>query len=297
MELACNIIRVKATEIKPEYILNNIKKLNIPQYLDQPKHFNVAKKYCLPVFNKLAQELFSNHNDLGYALLLSYYISTFNNHIFPIKTSYENKLVSTANKVILYLEGSRRIDHDFHDTVDYYYSLYKIWNSSDLQAITALYDSFISLCTEYKYNTKYEYRIVNIIDKMFYINDKMAAKLLLQNYNMYMDITVATNKLWSCLNNVNDINHVFLILTAELRIKLIYLTHSSKDRKDIYYKIDTEDIIKDIRTNNFGQNKIKNIINLFRSKIYKLYYVDIKKPKTNILHTFRSMFDVLYNRS
>ena len=80
MELACRIVKRKITVNKPESIINNIKNLNIMQYIDKsPKKFlRKTKKRCLPVFNYVANSLFYDHdNDMGHALLLAYYISTY----------------------------------------------------------------------------------------------------------------------------------------------------------------------------------------------------------------------------
>jgi len=343
MELACDIIRRKTTRIKPRHIIKKIKKLNIVQYLNN-SHQNFlykAKKYCLSTFNYLARELFSNHDDdLGYALLLAYYISSYSDDIFSIKTEYENKLIMASNKVILYLQGTiSNIDHEFYDTVDYYYSLYKIWNSPDLKKINILYDTLIDSCVEYKlvsiapaiYNNhsrtkKLNYtnslkrhqthsakvksfsdKMVDIINTMFIINNKMTIKLLLQNYRQYANIKAVTDTLWKHIDDISDIRHIILIIIAELRIKIIHQSYTPIDKKDIYYKINIEDMIRNIRNDTLTPKKINGIINLFTSKIQKIYPNSfIATPSSSkiwsdeyqnsITNIFMEMFNILLRK-
>ncbi len=344
MELACDIIRRKTTRIKPRYIIGKIKKLNIVKYLNKSHQdfLYKAKKYCLPTFNHLARELFSNHDDdLGYALLLAYYISSYSDDIFNVKTEYENKLIMASNKVILYLQGTiSNIDHEFYDTVDYYYSLYKIWNSPDLKKINILYDTLIDLCVKYKLvsitlaiyndhkpikklnyinslkrhqtqNTKiksFSDKMIDIVNTMFIINNKMATKLLLQNYRQYVNIKAITNTLWKHIDNISDVRHIILIIIAELRIKIIHQSYTSIDKKDMYYKVNIEDMIRNIRNDTLTPKKINSIINLFTAKIQKIYPNSfIAAPpsskiwsdeyQNSITNIFMAMFNILLQKN
>ena len=58
-----------------------------------------------------------------------------------------------------------------------------------------------------------------------------------------------------------------MIIIAELRIKIIPQLNSCKDRRDIYYKIDAENMVKDIRNNNFTPQKLTSILDLISEKI------------------------------
>nr|QBK89162.1 MAG: hypothetical protein LCMiAC02_02560 [Mimivirus LCMiAC02] len=347
MELACDIIRRKDFSINPSLLLSEIKKLGISFNIknNNPKNFKKVVKTYLPYFDNLAKYLFNKDNkDLGYALLLTYYISEYPTKIlysnlqkkqnyssFQTKLNDQDKheIVNAANRVILFLEGVNDNIDKFYDAVDYYYALYKIWTSDDLYRINNLFHELYKLCSHK--DNRYKSTIINILDKMFSLNTKMTIQILLENYKHFVINKVITNYIWntikkistgtinqeSCDHNVDsDIQHIILIMITRLRIELISLLSNSADLKDIYYKIDTENIIRNIRNYKFNQSEINYIINILISKINKLYptsnipygwvaeqadipctpmtHTIIHKYYNDVFSIFKSMFKILY---
>ena len=196
-------------------------------------------------------------------------------------------------------------DLEFYDIVDYYYSLYKIWSSPDITVINNIYDKLIDACIEYRINKYGIHTIIRLIKKMFIINNKMATKTLLQNYKNFVDINIVSNEIWKCIATINDRNwdHVILIMIAELRIHFIPQLKTSSDRKDIYYKIDIENIIKLIRNNEFHCEKLDTIMNIFISKINKVYnaymlpfsreYENLQLYYKHIVDLFEQMYTII----
>lgn len=310
MELSYSIIKPIRTVVESEYVLNTVRKLDIVQYITHhtpEDYMKYIKNKCLPYFNSISKQLFKNHDgDIGYALLMAYYISSYSNIIFHVKTNFEHKIIHASNEVISYLEGVKKInDTDFYDAIDYYYSLYKMWSSPDLVIVNKIYNRLINKCIEYKINKNH--RRINkdikyLMKRMSIINTRMMIEKILQNYNHLIKIDIVRNILWSHIKQITeDIEHTILIMIAEFRIMLIPKLTSSLDRKDIYYKIDTENILRDIRNNKFTPAKINDILNIFVSKIKKLYpKYNIKVPSSttwtdqyyhHIVEIFRSMYD------
>ena len=341
MELSCDIIRRRKYSINNSSLLSNIKILSNIKKLDigchiknnNPIKFEKVVETYLPHFDHLAKHLFNKDLNLGYALLLTYYISEY-----PTETLYNNsqeksnqdikhKIFNAANHVILFLEGINDNVDEFCDAVDYYYSLYKIWTSDDIYKINNLFDELYNLCyhnndklTIYKL-TIYKLKIINILDKMFALNTKMTIQILLENYKYFVTNKIITKHMWGTITRISNSNpkkedsniqHIILIMITRLRIELISLLSNSVDLKDIYYRIDTEDIIRNIRNYTFNQSKINHIINILTSKIHKLYptskislphhltkQLDNKttnKYYKDIFSIFKSMFNILYNK-
>ena len=309
MELACDIIRRRETQVEPEHIIDKIKDLGMLRYLNlsHERFLRIAKERFLPTFNYIADSLFTDHGkDLGYALMLSYYISSYARDIFAIQTEAETKLITAANKVIIYLQGIKNLGSDFYDTVDYYYSLYKIWNSDDLLRISTLHDRLNDLCREHRITGKIPKRqMIRLYNKMININEKMTIKLLLQNYDIYTDAVVT--KMWHDMDVSEDMTHIIVMLAVELSIKLIQKMSSAQDRKDIYYKVDTEKMIRSIRNDRCTPEKINKIVMLLRSKVQKMSNVPIPIPlsvehltpqyRKKLLKIFAIMYETVFRKN
>ncbi len=308
MELTCNIIKCKEDFNKYEHILNVIKDFDIKRHITRDsKEFIYNIQQYRPHFDNYAQHAFTNHDgDLGYAMLMTYYISAYSDTIFTIKTNFENKLIRAANQIVSYFEEDKKnYDSEFYNIIDYYYSVYKIWSSPDISVINKIYDKLIDACIEYRINECSDYKISHFIKRIFIINNKMATKTLLQNYPHFINIPVAQNIIWTCINNIKDENldHIVLIMIAELRIHIIPKLHTSTDRKDIYYKIDIENIIKLIRNNKFNCEKLDPFLNIFVSKINKSNNKNIQRFKKKcdnlqeyyieIVDLFKQMYDII----
>jgi len=325
MELACDIIIKKNYESNTEKyqkkfidlkLNKKILSLKPAEYLNE-----INKKKNLKCVNDFVDKLFKKHDDkLGYSLMLSYYISYNAEELFkPFKTNSDLNFLNAANKIIYYLEKIKDdmniiYQDDFIDAVDEYFAYYKKWTSKDtLYHIDSLFENLTKLITIYKIKIKKQMEIKNeineimeIMDKIYKIDKKFAIKTFLNKYQYFVINEILTNKIWHMIEkmsfNENDRNHIILLIIAELRVKLIPMLVIPKDRKDIYYQIDTEEIIKNIRCNNFHLTNLKKIMDIFEDKISILYpkyknindtTMSIKWNENIIFEKFKMMFNVL----
>ena len=149
-------------------------------------------------------------------------------------------------------------------------------------------------------------RIKKIIKKIFSINVNFAIKSLLNNYDLFSDVEGILDIIWDNIKHtVKDYIHVFVIMMAEIRVKLIKSIDSAIDRRTIYYNVDIDTIIKEIRNNTFdiGEfNKVFKIIALHTGKLnnsvqYHVPFPDFSKESiNNIMLAFKDIFNTLYNK-
>lgn len=290
MELACDILH-KNEVIHPNKI-NSIKKeigtlqknlINIKTLDD----FLVSIKNSsyIKLLDDFVEELFKvkSNKEMIDAILMAYCISLFSDKMFDsYKTRFEQKLILAANKVILILEkfinDQYDLSQEFYITLDHYFSLYKIWKSSDsLQKLNNLFDQIEeqSRIIDLQIKKNIEPNITKnkiLLDELFSIDPKYATRILLHNYNVISVTNELEKHLWSKIkeNYYHYYDEMFLIIVAELRIKLIPLVKNPIDRKKIYYNIDIEEIIKSMSETNFSNTRIAEIINTFGNKILKI---------------------------
>ena len=248
------------------------------------------------------------------AILMAYCISLFTNQIFEsYKSRSEQKLILAANKVVITLEKfvDGIIDDNFYGVLDYYLSLYRIWKSEDsLKILTKLFDQIQEQCKimniQVKKGIKIDFDFVsNLIDELFHINCKHATRILLDNYSLFDNIIKVKQYIWKKIQQCyyKHYDEMFLIIVAELRIKLIPLLSDPFDRKKIYYHIDTDDLIQIIRNSALTNTKIADIINTFGNKFKKINHSftfndvqkkDLKEDPMLLLHIFESFYDQLH---
>lgn len=320
MELACNIITRKDYKISSNIdavnkfknlrISEKIKNLSVKEYITL-----VKSKSFKSVASKFADLLVSNDdNDLGKAILMAYYISNYCNEIFkPIKTSNDMKLINAANILLYHLNeiehnniSTSFLNDNFIDAIDHYYSLYKKWTSNEkLNDISNLMDKLIDIMNGHK-NKSDTKKIKKYIKRMFDVNVNFAIKSLLDNYEIFHGIDEVLDIVWDNIRSkVKDYIHVFVIMLAEIRVKLIKLINSAVDRKNIYYNVDIDMIIKNIRNNKFNVNEFNTIFGIILESIHKfdngieypVKFHDFNKESINhILIMFKQIFQILYNK-
>lgn len=340
MEVACEIIRKKNSSIPHNATTKVVKKLlelikpeqngynghngmdiaSPNKFLEKITSLNVMK-----IADSLAEALFDNNKrDIGYSIVFAYYISTFHHSIFGQKRSRtETKLTMYANQVVSHIEEFNRLGQlrdEFYESFDHYYSLYKTWISQEsLQDIDEYFDEMVEQLKGYKmklrikkvHDKKLEADIISTLEKMLNKDSSFAIKTLLTNYDLIRGYGFITKHIWEKVSKEvyrkND--SILLIMVAELRISIIPQLKESKDRKDIYYKIDTEEMVKKIRNNDFTQKDLASILDLISTKVKK-FNPSFNKPNlknlykgskdkwtrqycNSIVSIFKSLFDAV----
>jgi len=307
MEITCNVLKrsssiqinykTKTKKFKNLNLESMSKKCNMTSFI---KTISSEKYVCVSM--DFIKEYFDNVNeDIGLAVLMTYYISSYANHIFGLyKTKFDQKLLCAANQVILSIEN---MSIDFPNIFDNYYSLYKTWKSKD--SITEMNNLFehiyeiakgiqIQKTKNNNYDTSH---LIKLMDNLFDFNSKYASKIILHNYELFDGLSEFKSHFWEKikLTYKNDKDTLFVIIITELKIKLIPLLLNPVDRKEIYYGLDTENIINKIRTSEFDNAKKMEIINILQNKIKKINEKYIPDSTNNIISLFENMFEYIFN--
>jgi hypothetical protein len=327
MEIACNIITKKKNKMSIDLdVINNFRDLNISgklEVLSAKAFLSIIKsKIYISTSTKFAN-LFLNCNDgdIGKSILMAYYISNYSDDIFkPIKTSNDIKLINAANIMLYYLEeiDIHDIQTDFPndkliDSIDYYYSLYKMWISdkkiNEISNLICKFSTIIDTCFIKKNNNecikKCMKQIKNTIKKMFYINTCFATKALLNNYDIFYLNKYICAIVWDYIKSKSKDNiHTILIILAEIRVKLLKVIKAPNDKRFLYYNIDIDSIINKIRNNNFMVYDFNNILNIILKILndngktidYPKSIKDFSKESTNIIFDeFKQIFEVTFS--
>lgn len=322
MEIACDILKKSITstinkhdDLKKKFRSLNLSDISRKSNMDSFLKLINSKKY-MDITNEFIEKYFDNaNNDTGLSILMAYYISSYSDVLFPsYKTRFEQKLILSANKVVLLIEKLLHIqDDDFPDkfyneflgTIDHYYSLYKLWKSRDsINEMSDLFENIQEVASIIKIQLrkqiptdKYDYLITQM-NTLFELNPKYALRIMLHNYNIFNGLQLFETKFWDKVVSVYQSNKdaMFVILVAELRIRLIPLLSNPLDRKDIYYGLDTEDIINKIRNYDLDNKKIIEIINILQDKIKKInnnfinQQITHKISEKDMILLFKNMF-------
>jgi len=195
---------------------------------------------------------------------------------------------------------------EFISNVDHYYSLYKTWQSEDhINNVSNVYDLIQEdvniIQIQQKRNIECSYSNLNSkIIKLFCMNPKYATRILLHNYNIFTKMRKVQKTIWNEIysNYNNNKEIMFLILTSEIKIKLIQILTFSDDRKEIYYGIETENIINKMRIYELSVIEINDILTILQNKVHKLdsdYIIKhiTKNCNKEIIPIFKEMFAVL----
>lgn len=309
MELAFSILKKSEItynqDIKYDKITNfkNLKLKNINNLNDffslikKDKYINATKDFLKQYFQDIDIIMVT-------AIQMAYGISLFSDKIFDsYKSRFEQKLIFAANKVMVIIEKLLESDNQnqknedisgFYSIIDNYLSLYKVWKSQDsIDSLTKLFNEFekelkiikIQKRRSITINTK---NSKDIIDKMFKIDAKYAVRILLHNYFIF--ITDIQEYFWKCVKTTYEKypEIIFITLVTELKILLIPFLKNPNDRKQIYYNIDTEDLINKISDRGLDDDLIHEIISIFKKFI--LPDIDVKEnSKENI-----DLFELFY---
>jgi hypothetical protein len=323
MEIACDVLKKSFITNKIMNAKRKFRNINIIDIANTNNIDNFLKKINTPkiieISTEFIKEYFANNNkDMGVSLLMAYYISSFSEKLFgSYKSRFEQKLNFAANKVVLYIEKiiandtlSNDYNEEFMSSFDHYYSLYKIWKSKDsINEMSNMFQTLQELSDiikiEIKKNgktTKYNY-LEKLLVKLFQYNIKYAIRMFLHNYNIFYGLSSLENKFWELVNQYYDDykDELFIILVAELKIRLIPYLNNVNDRKELYYDLDTEDIINKIRNHNLNNKSIYKIINILQNKTQKINNTyDVHKIKSKItnqdlVNIFKSMFSETLN--
>ena len=314
MELASDILKSKCNYKLDSNIISDINDLNIYHYattLSRESFLGMmnSDEWLVPM-SKLVDQIFytSQQSKLPYALLHAYYLSEFYNEIFSDKctTKLDEKLLYYSNKIVALMTSineSNLSDSDCLDTIDHYYSLYKVWTSKDV------IKNIDEKLEEFK-NTLNTYKIINsvqsdpiLVDEMinimqdnmehaFNINTMLFVKLFLQLYYKFYKIDKIKTFFWDKIFSIPHTNfdHVFILLVAELRKCLIKKNDNCDAKKSLYYDIDIDNLIKKIRYGTIILTDYSDIVNIL------IKYVNVIDK--DIINTHNEISDVInYNNS
>lgn len=301
MDLAYDIIKKKDLEKNHEknMSINNkldsiflkfrkLDLLNLSNKLSFSNYINKINTYdFINTSNALVVHFFDNPSaDLGYSLLEAYYISKHGaNVIKDLDDNINMKIILAANKVVTCLEKlkkSGKIDDKFYEIVDDYYSVYKIWKSLDkFRLIEEMHNEFINNVQIYNNivnkidhkNTtaKIENRIIVLLEKIVTINSNYGIKKILENYKILENLMMIRNRVWFYIYNKlmhNDMQ-IIVILIVEIKTKLINKS-DIESRRELYYKIDTDNIVNCIRSNSLTPIVINKILQLLCEKASRI---------------------------
>lgn len=317
MELAYDLIKIKKPiKCKNILLLKNLKLSKYVKEYDHKKFYSLinSKKY-INSCKSFLEELFDTKGcdkELPLIVLKSYYITNYKKYVFGdelsctesrlllaagILTNILNKITKLHNKKI-----SKRRHNKLIDAIDYYLAIYNIWASkSRLVRLEEIFNDIKEKYTILKYSHDSEsqnesincinYKIVN----MFLINPYFTVNILLENYYLVLASCSTYNIFWENVNvNIIDHERIFIIIVSLLRLRLINMLKIGKARKELYYMIDVEDIIKNIRYNKFTDSNKKKIIDIFYDKVRIIspkFTTDFDKDGVDVL---KDLYDEIY---
>ncbi|QKF94108.1 hypothetical protein QKU48_gp0650 [Fadolivirus algeromassiliense] len=322
MEIACDILRRSSISDRHKDIRKKFKELKLSDICRKSSYSSFYKlinneKYINTTMSLIEQYVDNVDTEFSLSILMAYCISAYPDNLFDtFRSRFEQKLILAANKVVLYLEKlitESELSSDFHDEflniMDHYYSLYKLWKSRDsINQMSIVFDEMKEAINIYRLQLKRNYTLTNYdsiylsLNELFNQNPKYATRILLHNYDIVRVIDAVEIKFWDKVREAysRDKDAIFIIMVAELRIKLIPMLTNPIDRKELYYTIDTEEIINKVRAYDFTQDKIKKIMNTLQSKvaIVNPNYIKgetLKYADDIIIRIFNYMFNTTYD--
>ena len=203
--------------------------------------------------------------------MTAYYISGYSDEIFVYYTSsFDNKFIFYCNKVIIEIDNIIKYNKsdEFIDVLDYYYSLYTIWDSKNkIREIDKIFNNSISDIDTYlilkKLNPNSTIELYEIISdslkRIFEIDNYLAVHIFLSKYKIleYFSYTI-----WEYIEILYKKNkkHIFVLLLAEIKTHLMKNVTDINKLKEIYYSIDIDSIINNIKNSNFDDDTMSSII-------------------------------------
>lgn len=306
MEIACDIIKQKLDKSNKSFelsIAQNFKDLNLKNICSLNDFFNLSKKEKYIDATRNLLKLYFQNVDMVMisAIQMAYCISLFSDKIFDsYKNKFEQKLIYSANKVMITIERIIGITEEnmepsnFYNIIDNYLSLYKIWKSQDsIDSLNKVYCEYEKELRIIKIKKKRKMNICldklnGYINKMFEINPKYATRILLHNYPNFI-MGNHEEYFWESVKKAYEEfpEIIFITLVSELKILLIPFLKNPSERKEIYYNIDTEDLIKQIGISGISKKMISDVLDIFCKFIFEDINVDNYKKDIDL-------FSVLY---
>lgn len=312
MEAVCEVIKKKSKITNTSPTLKKLKIINLSKLtttLNAAEFIDyISEKEYIEKVDSVIRKLFRKApTDIGYSIILSYYISAYPDNVFnEYMSKLDIKLEQAANKVVNCLNKTTKtvdhvdhVDHEVADqnlydtlfsTIDNYYSLYKIWTSKD--SINLIDDKMerIEKCINNKSEMsktafrECEHILSKEVEIMFDLSPKFSINKLLENYDIISHSARLVSFFWKCVDEYinscveDERDSIVLIMVVHIKIKLINLLTEPTDRKDIYYNVDSEDIVKTISEDKLNPKYINKIIKLLSNKVEKLTNQTIKNP-------------------
>ncbi|ARF09506.1 hypothetical protein Indivirus_1_129 [Indivirus ILV1] len=308
VELACDIPKQSKKIIIENKIKDKFTKLNL-QSISSLNNFlnNIKKDKYIKTTNLLLSQYFQDvQRDMSEAILMAYCISLFSNELFnTYKSRFEQKLILAANKTVLEINKlliNSDSPSELYHVIDHYISLYKVWKSQD--SIDKLSKVFEEIQNNIKVMNIQKNKGIKIniskskelFDKLFIQNPKYAIRILLHNYKIFNNFNDLEEYFWDCVQTVflKYFDTIFITLISELKILVIPLLMNPYDRKNIYYTIDTEELIQKISNSCLTHNDISYIINEFNNNIKKInsnfIFDSIVVDKFDIIKSFKLFY-------
>lgn len=324
MEIACDILKKSTISERYKEVKRKFRDLKLSDTCRNTSYHSFQKliqnnKYLAPTISFIEQYFDDVDDDFATSILMAYCISTYPDNLFDnYRSRFEQKLILSANRVVLYIERlltESNLSEDFHNEffniIDHYYSLYKIWKSKDsINKMSVIFDEMKELINIFRFQSRKNILVNNVnncdnilklLDELFDLNGKYATRILLHNYDIIKKIPNIELRFWEHVksNYLENKEALFIILVAELRIRLIPLLTNPSDRKELYYSIDTEDIIDEVRSYEFTQKKSNKIIKILQNKVCIVNKTYNKKDldtyiDENIIDVFSGMFNAIY---
>jgi len=321
MQLAYNLITNNNNPINTDYIrkfksldlIGYTKKYNSNDYyslINNKKNIKIAKNLFFNIINSKDN---LNKDEISHNILKAYYITYYSDDIFVGGISnIENELLYSAKYTVSSIEDivhtkkkfqCKKTKDSLSNILDYYLSVYNIWISQDrISYIEGIFENIkekYQISQYLRISEKYIDDINHQITNMYLINPYFSASILLDNYEILRISSQLYSNLWDVLKASSiDFNRIFLIIISALRIKLINLINIAEDRKDLYYKIDTDELVNKMRTEDFSTRDIEYVISIFVKKINIIspkFKINIDVTDNNlIIDLFCKMFNEIY---
>jgi hypothetical protein len=302
MELACDVIKRKGILSNSRFSedINNmqkqLRKIDICSLFKKMSHGRVER-----YVNMVIDPYFENSPSITKSIIFSYYISMNNNEDIEkiYGTLIEDKLLFSSKSLVAFIEYGDNNVRELLNKIDYHYSVYSAWKKKD--KFVNIDNYFCQLEEKIKIHRIINSRnmrpvmdidesSVTIIRNMMVCEPKIAIKKLLSEYNAISSTPELSNYFWNQIKRTvhednEKIEHIFLIMVAELRIMLIRKLKNSKDRKNIYYNVDIENIVDMMRDKQLTITEMKRIVMELSSNCNKLDG-EIKCDISSVLDNF-----------
>lgn len=305
MDLISDIVCLNNINIDST-VLYNIKKSNLN---NKAKHYNlqefenyVNSNECKNTYIELSKCLFSNcnYNDIADSILKAYILKHYGKQLGSwYENNYDKEMNYCSSIVVEGITDIIRCDkieknNKFILIMDYYYSLYQIWNSKiNVNNITKKMNSIIENVNTYEIMYIMDYKSVIELEKdikknindLFNTYKFMALCILKDNYDK---LGKFKEYFWNNVKSISDNYHSCAIILEHIRNKLLESTTDVIEKKNIYYNIDIDDLINKIKIREIKDADIHSYIKL----IYSI--MQLKYENKNYIDSMKFIMDKLY---